>query len=94
MGPLIDQLYKRYHHVAREEVARTLNKLPDIGEAERQHLEELARRIVNKLLHDPVQAMRKADETHAAAQQYQHAMEQLFKLGETRGEDSGDREND
>jgi hypothetical protein len=37
------------------------------------------------LLHDPVQAMRTVDELHAPANQYLHAMEQLFKLtpGET-----------
>ncbi|HSV12938.1 MAG TPA: glutamyl-tRNA reductase, partial [Tepidisphaeraceae bacterium] len=80
MGPVIDQLYKRYHQVAQEELARTLNKLPNVTEAERQHLEELARRIVNKLLHDPVHALRRADETHAPAEQYLHAMERLFKL--------------
>jgi glutamyl-tRNA reductase len=80
MGPAIDQLYKRYHQLAQEELARTLNKLPNVSDAERQHLEELARRIVNKLLHDPVHALRRADETHAPAEQYLHAMEQLFKL--------------
>jgi glutamyl-tRNA reductase len=86
MGPVIDRLYKRYQQLAQEEVARTLNKLPNVSEAERTHLEELARRIVNKLLHDPVQALRNADELHAPASQYLHAMEQLFKLGETPGD--------
>jgi glutamyl-tRNA reductase len=82
MGPVIDQLYKRYHQLAHEELARTLNKLPSISEAEKSHLEELARRIVNKLLHDPVAAMRKADTQHGPANQYVHAMEQLFRLSE------------
>ncbi len=82
MGPVIDQLYKRYHQLAQEELARTLNKLPTITDAEKSHLDELAHRIVNKLLHDPVAAMRKADAAHGPADQYIHAMEQLFKLGE------------
>ncbi len=82
LGPVIDQLYKRYHQLAQEELNRTLSKLPDINEAEKSHLEELARRIVNKLLHDPVQALRSADDAHTPASQYVHAMERLFKLTE------------
>jgi glutamyl-tRNA reductase len=82
LGPVIDQLYKRYHQLAQEELNRTLAKLPDIGEAEKSHLKDLARRIVNKLLHDPVQALRSADDAHTPASQYVHAMQRLFKLAE------------
>jgi glutamyl-tRNA reductase len=88
MGPVIDQLYKRYHQLAQEELTRTLSKMPDVSEAEKSHLEELARRIVNKLLHDPVQALRAADDAHTPAVQYIHAMERLFKLGEQAKQDS------
>jgi glutamyl-tRNA reductase len=80
LGPTIDQLYKRYHDLAQEEVNRTLAKLPNIGDTEREHLQDLARRLVNKLLHDPIAALRHADDAHASATQYLHAMEQLFKL--------------
>lgn len=80
MGPIIEQLYQRYHRLAQEEVARTLNKLPQVSGAERQHLEELARRIVNKLLHSPVQALRKSNSLHPSTAQYLHAMEKLFEL--------------
>jgi glutamyl-tRNA reductase len=80
MGPVIDQLYKRYHQVAQEELARTLSKMPDVNDAEKAHLEDLARRIVNKLLHDPVQALRTADDAHTPTSQYVHAIERLFKL--------------
>jgi glutamyl-tRNA reductase len=82
LGPLIDQLYKRYHQVAQEEVGRTINKLGQISEEERQHLEELARRIVNKLLHDPIQTLKQSDALHGQAGQYLHAMERLFHLAE------------
>ena len=80
LGPVIDALYKRSHQLAREELDRTLNKLPNVTDAERQHLDELARRIVNKLLHDPVQALRRADGSHGPTSQYVHALEQLFRL--------------
>jgi glutamyl-tRNA reductase len=80
LGPMIDRLYQRHHELAREEVERIVNKLPDISPVQRQHLEELARRIVNKLLHDPVKTLRESDSPHALGQTYLHAMEKLFQL--------------
>lgn len=80
LGPSIQRLYERYHAIAQEELARTLNKLPNVSEAERDHLDDLARRIVNKLLHDPVQMLRSADGAHAPGVQYLHALEKLFRL--------------
>lgn len=82
LGPAIHRLYNRYHAIAQEELTRTLNKLPNVTEAERAHLEDLARRIVNKLLHDPVQTLRHAGADHASAAPYLHALEKLFQLGE------------
>ena len=81
MGPLIDQLYQRHHKLAHDEVDRIANKLPNLTPFERQHLDELARRIVNKLLHDPVSKLREGDGSHGGnPSAYLHAMEQLFRL--------------
>ena len=80
LGPVIDQLYKRLHEMASDEVGRTINKLPNAGEQERAQLEDLARRIVNKLLHEPVKTLRDADNLHAPAGQYLHAIQRMFKL--------------
>jgi glutamyl-tRNA reductase len=91
LGPMIDQLYKRYHQIALEEVSRTLNKFGQISEEERQHLEELARRIVNKLLHDPIQTLKQSDSLHGQIGQYLHAMERLFKLSEEPEPEDQDR---
>src|SRR5688572_4579279 len=82
MGPIIERLSQRYHELAREELERTLNKLGDVSPAEQAHLEELTRRIVNKLLHDPIRTLRGAEGPHGAAA-YLHAMEKLFQLDET-----------
>ncbi len=90
MGPLIDRLYKRYHQLATDELNRTLNKLPEVSEKDRAQMEELTRRIVNKLLHDPVQALRKAGELHGTDNPYLHAMEQLFKLSANESDDSSE----
>ncbi len=79
MGPLIDRLYRRYQDIARDEIARTLNKLGGaIGDEEKQHLEELARRMVNKFLHDPVRTLRQTD-GHGPTPR---AVEKLFGLAE------------
>jgi len=79
MGPTIDRLYKRYHRMAREELERTINKLSPAAQQERAALEEMTRRIVNKLLHRPVHAMRNADPEHPEIP-YVHAMQKLFDV--------------
>ena len=89
LGPMIDRLYQRHHELAREEVERIANKLPELSCVEREHLDELARRIVNKLLHDPVKTLREGDSPHALGQTYLHALEKLFQL-----EVDADNEND
>jgi glutamyl-tRNA reductase len=82
LGPAIDQLYKRFHEMAADEVARTLNKMPGASDAEKAHLEELARRIVNKLLHQPVKMLRDRDTLHGTSAQYLHAIERIFRMNE------------
>jgi glutamyl-tRNA reductase len=92
LGPAIDQLYRRAHAMAKEEVARTLGKFPGISDAERAHLDDLARRIVNKMLHGPVHALRHsggggggggAHPTDPVP--YLHAIEKLFGIDEAQG---------
>jgi glutamyl-tRNA reductase len=86
VGPMIERLYGRYHRIAQEELARTLNKMPDLSAEQRSQVEDLARRLVNKMLHDPVHTLRKggAEDAHAGgpAAPYLHAMEKLFKLSD------------
>jgi len=80
LGPLIDHLRQRSHAVALDELHKTISKLSGITPTDKQHLEELTRRIVNKLLHDPIQVLRGSDALHAPMTQYFHAVEKLFKL--------------
>jgi glutamyl-tRNA reductase len=90
MGPFIERLSQRYHQLAREELDRTIAKLGDVNDAERTHLEELTRRIVNKLLHDPIRTLRESDAAHTPTAAYLHAMEKLFQLGDNSGTDDDD----
>jgi len=80
IGPLIDGLYRRYHEIAQQEVQRTANKLADATDAQREKLAELGRRIVNKLLHGPIQRLRSSDGLHAPVEHYLRAIERLFDL--------------
>jgi glutamyl-tRNA reductase len=90
MGPLIERLAQRYHALAAEELQRTVNKLPNLDEAERSHLEELTRRIVNKLLHDPITMLRSSEGMHGPTSQYLHALERLFHLDEAGESEEGE----
>jgi glutamyl-tRNA reductase len=80
LGPSIEQLYVRYHTIASEELARVLTKMPDLTDADRAHLSAMTRRIVNKVLHDPIEALKTHDPSHGPAIQYRHAIQKLFKL--------------
>ena len=60
-----------------------LNKLPGIGAQDKAQLEEMARRIVNKLLHDPVSNLRQAEPAHGSMTQYLNVMAKLFDLEES-----------
>jgi glutamyl-tRNA reductase len=80
MGPIIDLLKRRSHDLWRDEVERTLNKLGGDAAANRASLEEMARRIVNKLLHQPIQTLRSTESPHPASATYLHALEKLFGL--------------
>jgi glutamyl-tRNA reductase len=79
MGPIIDRLYRRYHRLAREELERTVNKLPTLSAADRAQLEEMTRRLVNKLLHSPIRTLKTSEGQHTGLT-YLHAMEKLFDL--------------
>jgi glutamyl-tRNA reductase len=90
LGPIIDRLYKRHHELAREEVERIASKLPG---ADRATLDDLARRIVNKLLHDPISRLKDAESEHGTVTgPYLHAMEKLFRLEDSSPQDETDEQ--
>jgi len=95
MGPLIDRLYRRCHQLAQDEAARTLPKLNGMSEADKAQVQELARRIVNKVLHQPVQTLKGPGAAHGPpVQHYLHAMEKLFGLGDGDASGRGDADSD
>lgn len=89
MGPAIERLYKRHHRLAQEELARTRGKLSAgaLSEQDEAHLEDMLRRVVNKLLHHPVQVLRRGEQAggagaHAPPGGYLRAFQKLFQLGD------------
>ena len=81
LGPSINALYTRYHSMADDELNRVLTKLPELNAEARAKLQEAARRIVNKVLHDPVEALKRGEAAHdATSDRYRHALEKLFRL--------------
>lgn len=58
VGALLVQLRERLHALGEEEVRRTLGKLNGLSEEQKGEVGELSRRIINKILHAPQEALR------------------------------------
>ncbi len=84
MGPLIELLRQRYHEAAKVELDRTIARMGHLNDADRAAVEELTRRVVSKLLHDPIRLLRHGGQSHADPQQYMASVQKLL------GGDAGD----
>lgn len=62
-GPVVKRLREHWEDISRQEMEILYRKLPDLDERERQAIEKTISRIVNKLLHPPLEALR--DEARA-----------------------------
>jgi glutamyl-tRNA reductase len=63
---LIKELNVRWEAVKQQELERTFNRLEDIPDRERELIEELATRIVNKLKHPSIRALKNTDRARKA----------------------------
>ena len=80
-GPTIRQLKANADDISQRELARLMEKLPDLDDRQRNEIEYAFQRLVNKLLHPPLESLR--DEEHAASQQYLlEAIKRLFQIGD------------
>lgn len=57
-GPIVKRLREHWHEISRQELEILFRKLPDLGEQEQQAIEKAIHRIVNKLLHPPLETLR------------------------------------
>ncbi|MEE9602420.1 MAG: glutamyl-tRNA reductase, partial [Thermoguttaceae bacterium] len=78
-GPVIEQLRQGWQKPKEEELARLLNKLTDLDEGSREEVRRSFDRLVNKLLHPPLESLR--DESrHGIPHTLLDALSRLFKL--------------
>jgi glutamyl-tRNA reductase len=57
-GPVVKRLREEWHSISRMEMDQLFRKLPQLDAAEREAIERCIERIVNKLLHPPLQTIR------------------------------------
>lgn len=73
-GPVVQRLREHWEEISRQELELLFRKLPELGERERQAVEKTIHRIVNKLLHPPLETLR--DEAKAGPP---HGLLDVFK---------------
>jgi glutamyl-tRNA reductase len=65
-GPLIAEMERAYRETAAEELEALERRLPGLGEAEREHLRRSFHRLLKRILHVPLRAIRSGDEESEA----------------------------
>lgn len=76
-GPVIHRLREHWNEISRSELDRMYRKLPNLNEEQRAAVEATIQRIVNKLLHPPLEALK--DEARAGTPEgLLHAIRRLF----------------
>jgi glutamyl-tRNA reductase len=75
----IVQFRESLHEIRKSELSRTLNKLPNLDSREKEEIEYLTERIVNKILNQPTQAL-KDEASQGAGYRYVETLKNLFGL--------------
>ncbi len=80
-GPVIRRLRGRWHEPKEDELRRLFNKLPDLDDATQAEIRQAFDRLINKLLHPPMESLR--DESRKGPPSgLIEALSKLFKLKE------------
>ncbi len=78
-GPIIKRLRQGWQRLKEDELRRLLNRLPDLSDRQRLEVEQSFDRLINKLLHPPLESLR--DEArHGIPHTLLDALKRLFKL--------------
>ncbi len=80
-GPVVKRLREEWHDIKDRELQQLFKRLEHVDESERQAIERTVDRIVNKLLHPPLQTLRN-EAKEGTPHGLLHALKQLFHLGE------------
>jgi glutamyl-tRNA reductase len=79
--PIIADIHQRAEAIRRAEVEKTLRRMPDLTERERERIEALTQSLVQKLLDHPTRRLR-AEAVSQHAPEYAALARQLFNLSE------------
>ncbi|MDI3297721.1 MAG: glutamyl-tRNA reductase [Bacillota bacterium] len=82
--PLVRDLVRRAEAIRQAELEKTLHRLPELDERQRQALEQLTGSIVHKLLHDPIESLKQSASRPEGAE-LAGAFRRLFRLEEVEG---------
>lgn len=80
-APVIAQLRQGLEQPKSAELERLFNKLPDLDDRSRAEIQQFADRLVNKMLHAPMQSLR-AESESGSPHGLLHALSRLFQLKE------------
>lgn len=81
--PLIADMRQNAETIRQSELEKTLRHLPDLTEAEREHIEAMTQALVKKLLHAPTQRLR-VEAASPRGSEYAAVARALFNLSEER----------
>ena len=79
VGSVIKHFRQAVNEIRESELERALNKLEGLSERDRREVEYLTERIVNKILNQPTQAL-KRQVSHGGGYRYVEALKELFGL--------------
>jgi len=80
-GPIVKRLREQWHEISRDELDRLNRKLTHLSESDRTTIDRSVERIVNKLLHPPLEALR-SEARGGAPQGLLDALKRLFHIAE------------
>jgi len=79
IGPLINALQDHFQDIGNNELQRILPKLQNASKHDRELIEQMLHRLIQKLLHDPIQLLN-SRQAGGAMQVYSDTLRALFKL--------------
>lgn len=80
-APVITELREGWHRPKEAELERLFNKLPQLDDASRSEIRQFADRLVNKLLHTPMESLRDAS-VNGTHHGLLDALRRLFRIEE------------
>ena len=79
-GPIIQRLKQGWHKPKEDELRRLFNKLPELDERARGEISQAFDRLINKLLHPPLESLRDEARNRGAPHALLDALKRLFQL--------------